>query len=378
MVDEMLNRIWQLALKEFIHFSRDRLTTPFILLGPLLQLVLMAWATSKDIEHLSLVVFDQDRSQISRTLVTAVTNAGTLDVTAYPDSLEETQRLIEGGKATVALLIPPGFAAGLGAANSVPQLQVVIDGSNMLASGTVRRAIEGAIAEWGQKLASQWSGAGGVGTPIDLRMTARFNEELEYGLYAIPAELGFVVYMVTLMVAAIGIARERELGTLEQLLVTPVTSLELIIGKAIPALVIACVDFFLLLALTVWGFNVPLRGSVWLLFSLTLLFIMVELGWGIMISVIARNQQQALLFVFLLAMTEMVFSGYIVPVDNMPSLLRMASNLFPIKHYLIIVRYIMVKGVALQHIWVEAAALIASGIGSLTATFLILGRRRVD
>jgi ABC-2 type transport system permease protein len=184
--------------------------------------------------------------------------------------------------------------------------------------------------------------------------------------------------MVTLMVAAIGIARERELGTLEQLLVTPVTSLELIIGKAILAMVIACVDFLLLLSLTVWGFNIPLRGSVWLLLSLTLLFITVELGWGIMISAIARDQQQALLFVFLLAMTEMVFSGYMVSVDNMPPLLRVASNLFPIKHYLIIVRHIMLKGVALQHIWMEAAALIVLGIGSLTATFLILGRRRVD
>jgi len=374
----MLHRIWQLAFKEFIHFSRDRLMTPFILLGPLLQLVLMAWATSRDVEHLSLAVFDQDRSQISRALVTAVTNAGTLDVTAYPDSLEETQRLIEGGKAIVALLIPAGFAAELEAANSVPQLQVIIDGSNMIASRTVRRAIEGAVAEWGQKLAFQWGGAGEAGTPIDLRMMARFNEELEYGLYAVPAELGFVVYMVTLLVAAIGIARERELGTLEQLLVTPVTSLELIIGKAIPAMVIACVDFILLLPLTVWGFNVPLRGSVWLLLSLTLLFITVELGWGIMISAIARDQQQALLFVFLLAMTEMVFSGYMVSVENMPPLLRAASNLFPIKHYLIIVRHIMVKGVALQHIWVEAAALIVLGIGSLTATFLILGRRRVD
>jgi ABC-2 type transport system permease protein len=374
----MLKRIWQLAFKEFIHFSRDRLMTPFILLGPLLQLVLMAWATSRDVEHLSLVVFDQDRSQISRALVTAVTNAGTLDVTARPDSLGETQRLIEGGKATVALLIPPGFAAELEAANSVPQLQVIIDGSNMIASRTVRQAIEGAVAEWGQKLAFQWGGARDAGMPIDLRMTARFNEELEYGLYAIPAELGFVVYMVTLLVAAIGIARERELGTLEQLLVTPVTSLELIIGKAIPAMVIAYVDFLLLLPLTVWGFNVPSRGSVWLLLSLTLLFITVELGWGIMISAIARDQQQALLFVFLLAMTEMVFSGYMVPVDNMPSLLRAASNLFPIKHYLIIVRHIMVKGVALPHIWIEAAALIVLGIGSLTATFLILGRRRVD
>ncbi len=374
----MLRRIWQLAFKEFIHFSRDRLMTPFILLGPLLQLVLMAWATSRDIEHLSLVVFDQDRSQISRALVTAVTNAGILDVTAYPDSLEEVQRLIEGGEATVALLIPPSFAAELEAAHSIPQLQVIIDGSNMLASGTVRRAIEGAIAEWGQKLALRWGGSGETGLPIDLRMTARFNEELEYSLYAIPAELGFVVYMVTLLVAAVGIARERELGTLEQLLVTPVTSLELIIGKAVPAMVIACVDFSLLLPLTVWGFNVPLRGSVWLLLSLTLLFITVELGWGIMISAIARDQQQALLFVFLLAMTEMVFSGYIVSVDNMPPLLRVASNLFPIKHYLIIVRYIMVKGASLQHIWIEAAALVVLGIGSLTATFLILGRRRVD
>jgi len=374
----MLHRIWQLAFKEFIHFSRDRLMTPFILLGPLLQLVLMAWATSRDIEHLSLAVLDQDRSQISRALVTAVTNAGILDVTAYPDSLEEVQALIERGKATVALLIPSGFAAELEAANSTPQLQVIIDGSNMLASGTVRRAIEGAIAEWGQKLAFQWGGAGETGPPIDLRMTARFNEELKYGLYAIPAELGFVVYLVTLLVAAVGIARERELGTLEQLLVTPVTSLELVIGKAVPAMVIACVDFALLLPLTVWGFNVPLRGSVWLLLSLTLLFITVELGWGIMTSAIARDQQQALLFVFLLAMTEMVFSGYIVSVDNMPPLLRVASNLFPIKHYLIIVRYIMVKGASLQHIWVEAAALIVLGIGSLTATFLILGRRRVD
>ncbi len=370
----MLGRVWNLAWKEFVHFVRDRVMTPFIILGPVLQLVLLAWATSQDIEHLSTAILDLDRSADSRALVTALENPKTLDVVVYPTGLDEVRALLDSGQAMVALIIPPGFARDLASPSVKPQVQLIIDGSNSIAAGMAKQVAEGAIERWSRDLARQRKGQPIPSPPIDLRVTARFNPELDYGTHAIPAELGFVVYLVTLMVAAMSIAREREMGTLEQLLVMPVRHLELIAGKAIPAAIIAYLDFLLMLALVVYGFGIPMHGSLPLLLGLTMLFIATELCWGILISAVAHTQQQALLFVFLLAMLDMAFSGYLTPVENMPFLLRTLSNLFPIKHYTAIVRHIMVKGVTLHYLWVEVVALALLGMASLVVTLLLLRR----
>jgi ABC-2 type transport system permease protein len=185
--------------------------------------------------------------------------------------------------------------------------------------------------------------------------------------------MGFIVYQVTLMVAALGLARERELGTLEQILVTPIRRRELIVGKAIPALIIGALDFVLMFVVTITLFDVPMRGSVPLLFVLSLLFIAAEIGWGLTLSAHARTQQQAILLFFLLAIIDMSFSGYLVAVSHMPLPMQIIAQLFPMQHYLAIVRAVMLKGAGLEVLWPQVVAL---GVLGLAAA--IVARRSVS
>jgi ABC-2 type transport system permease protein len=369
----MLARIVNLAAKDFIQITRDRILISFTVLGMAFQLVLLALATSREVAELQMGILDLDKSQQSRTLITALDNTKELYQSQVFDSVEQADDLLDGGEIVVAVIIPQGFASDL-AAGRQPQVQILADGSNVWAGSTVVRVTEGVISRFGQAVVLEKVGHS---TPalLELRPKIHFNEDLSGKYFAIPAELGLIVYMVTLLVSAAGIARERELGTLEQLMVTPLRRVELIVGKAIPAVVVAFVDFLMMLAITVWVFHIPLRGSLFLLMALTLLFIVSELGFGLVISAISANQQQTVLFVFMLGILDMAFSGYLVAVENMPSALRFASNFSPIRHYLIIVRGIMLKGATLSSLWPQTLALVALGTGILTLTFRSLHKR---
>jgi ABC-2 type transport system permease protein len=182
---------------------------------------------------------------------------------------------------------------------------------------------------------------------------------------------------VALIVAALGITRERELGTLEQLLVTPLRRVELIVGKAIPAVVVASVNFFIVFLIVNQGFELPMRGSFTLLFALSVLFIIAEVGWGLMISAFSHTQQQAVLFVFVLAMTDVAFSGYTVPVERLPQAMQWIAQLFPFQHYLQILRGVMLRGADLSTLWPQALALVILAIGSMSVALFAL-RRRLD
>jgi ABC-2 type transport system permease protein len=211
--------------------------------------------------------------------------------------------------------------------------------------------------------------------PIDARLRVRFNEELRDSNYTVPSEMGFMLAAITVMVAALGIARERELGTLEQLTVTPLRGLELIIGKAIPAIIMSYMVFLLMLFISLTVFGVPMRGSWALLLVLAAFYLFVELGWGIMASAVSSTQLQALLLVFVFIMIEIVFSGYAFPVENMPRALQLVSNLFPIKHWLIVFRSILLKGAGPSAYWQELVALAILGVGVMGSTVLLLRRQ---
>ncbi len=357
----MIYRIGNMVVKEFIQYVRDPLLTAFLILLPLLQLVLMAQATGRHMEGFPLAVLDYDHSPLSRSLVAAVENTPELETCCYPEDMAALRRLLDEGKVTAGLIIPAGFAATFAHPNQAPQVQVVADASNDVAGSTALRAAEGAINDFVRRqMARRREGKRGR---VDLRATVRFNPTFNFRDYTIPAQVGFIVYQVTLAVASLGLARERELGTLEQLLVTPMRRFELITGKAIPAILIGLVDFLLLLPLTFWGFKVPLRGSLGLLLGLSFLFVVAETGWGILLSSIARTQQQAILYVFVVAMTEIAFAGYLVPVENLPTLLRFIAQLSPLQHYLAILRSVMLKGTPLSLLWPRALALVGLGVG---------------
>jgi ABC-2 type transport system permease protein len=376
----MIGRIWNIITKELIHLRRDILLVSFLVLGPVSELVFIAWSTSSPIEHLPTAIVDRDRTEVSRALVVALENSATFDAEFYPGNEGELTQLIDAGSVTAGIVIPPGFGEGLTASGSEQgQLQVILDGSDPTAARTAEISARGVIDSYVySRLLQSWGQvAGQSGEVIKTDVRVWFNEELSEANYTVPSEMGFMLEMVALMIAAISIARERELGTFEQLMVTPIRSWELIIGKAIPAVVISYLDFLVMLGITIFVFGVPMKGSLPLLLILALFYIFVELGWGLLISGISRTQLQALLLVMVIAMVSMVFSGYAFPVDTMPPLMQLAANLVPIKHWLLIMRDIMLKGAGIGMFWKELVALAVLGLIINTFTLTVL-RRRLD
>lgn len=376
----MLNRIRRIVTKELIHLRRDILLVSFLVLGPVSELVFVAWATSSPIEHLPTAIVDRDRTEISRGLVLALENSETFDANYYPDNDDELARLLDAGSVTAGVVIPPGFGEGLsGPGSATIQVQVILDGSDPSAARAAEMSARGVIDSYAYQMLTQSWGhlAGRLGEVIKSDVRVWFNEELSEANYTVPSEMGFMLEMVALMIAAISIARERELGTFEQLMVTPIRSWELIVGKAIPAVVISYFDFLIMLGITVFVFGVPMKGSLPLLLVLALFYIFVELGWGLLISGFSRTQLQALLLVMIIAMVGMVFSGYAFPVDTMPPLMQMVANLVPIKHWLLVMRDIMLKGAGIDMFWRELVALAVLGIIINSVTLTVL-RRQLD
>jgi ABC-2 type transport system permease protein len=363
-----IKRILNITYKELVQLTRAWMLV-FVILGPTLELVLIAQAVAKGISNLPVAIVDQDHSQTSRELARAIDNNQDLIVVTYPDSPDQIDGWLERGDATLAVVIPPGLEADLAAQRS-PQVQLIVDGSNNMTSGKALGAASATLNDW---FARQ---AGPLPLPgIDLETLVRYNPTLGPRLFTMTAQLGFMVYQVALIVAALGLTRERELGTLEQLLVTPLRRLELIAGKAIPAVLLSAVDFLLMWTIMVWGFQVPMRGSFLLLFALSLMFIAAQVGWGLIVSAFSKNQQQAVLMVFVLALIDVSFSGYVMPVDNLPILLRIVSQLFPLQHYLVVIRSVMLKAGDLTTLWQEALALAALAVGSISVAVISLRSR---
>ncbi len=371
----MLLRIRNLVIKEFIQFRRDRFFAAFILLFPVFQLSLIAQSTSRGWTHLPVAVWDQDRSTLSRQLITALDVTEELDVQYYPQSLAEANTLLVEGKAAIVVVIPAGFSRDLMRPAHPPLIQVIADGANNILASAALSAAEGVITDFARRQSGTSLRFAAV--PIELRAAVRFNPAMNIQHQAIPAQMGFIIYQVVLTVAATVLARERELGTLEQLAVTPLNRFELVTGKAIPAAVLGLLDFVLMLGVMIYGFHVPMRGSLPLLFGVTILFIAVEIGWGMLISAISRTQQQAILFVFIVAMTDVSLSGYMVPVKNMPALLQTVSVVSALRHYLAALRAISLKGAGLSAIWPEVAALAGLAV-IVSAISLLTVHRRLD
>lgn len=371
----MLTRIWNLAVKEFIQLVRDRLMAAFLLLFPVMQLVLLAQATGQGVRHLSLAVADLDRTTQSRSLIAAFDNVPELDWNHAPPGPEALGTLIAGGRAAAGVVIPPGFGPALAGGRTPPPLQVILDGSTTAVAATARSAIEGVLNAYAARLARDRGVT--AAPPIELRVDVRYNPALDSRLFTIPAQMGFIVYQVTLAVASLAFARERELGTLEQLLVMPLRRLELITGKAVLAWLVGGLDFLLMYAVVVRIYGIPMRGAFGLLLGCSLFFIAVEIGYGVIISAFARTQQQAILYVFLLAVLDVALSGYLVPVKNMPALFQAAAAASPLQHYLVIVRAIMLKGAGFAVIRPQVAALAAIG-GVVAVVALSTATRRLE
>lgn len=377
----MIYRIWNLTIKEFTQLFRDKLLAPLVLFGPLAELLMIAWSSLQGIDHLPTAVLDLDNSSASRALVMAMENTETFDP-YFVDSLDYITADIQQGRALAAWVIPHGFEAKLldsGSPSSAVQL--IVDGSDVMSAQTAVNTAQGLAASYGQSVQLQTrpdSARLAMNSPLNMSLRVWFNEEMKESNYLIPSELGFIAAAIAAMLASMVIAKERELGTLEQLMVTPIRSSELVIGKSIMAVSLGYALFLLMLGMVVFFFDVPMRGSLPLLMVLSFLYMLVELGWGLMISAFAKTQMQALLIAFAVIMVMVIFSGYAFPVDTMPPFMQVIANIFPLKHWLIIFRGILLKGAGIQEFWPQLLAIFVLGLCIYTVTIILLRRNILE
>ena len=374
----MLRRILALVRKEFIHLRHDWWMTAFMLVGGAIELLLIGWATSRPITNLPLMVLDHDKSVASREIITALENTGTFIVEEHVDDMASIENALERGEINAAVIIPPDYFELIKSSAGIPTLVVLLNGAESIPATEALRTIEGVTRDIGEQIVVERLGLNPddfAGFNPNLRVW--FNAALSEALYTTPAELGLMLEFTILLFAALSFTRERELGTLEQLLVMPFSSLDIIIGKSIPVILVGFIDFLLLLGITNLAFGVPIRGPFPLLLVLIFIYILVELGKGFVISVISRTQHQAFLLVLLVGMVDFMFTGYAAPVESMPQALQIIANAVPAHHMLAIMRGILLKGAGLEALWLNALALIILGllIGTLSFRFV---RRALD
>jgi ABC-2 type transport system permease protein len=364
----VLRRIWSLVIKEFIHLSNDWWLPAFMLIGGASELLLVGWGTSRPVTNLPLMVLDQDRSAASRQLIASLENTGTFRAAQQVSDMASITAAMDRGSINAGVVIPPDFSRQMDSASGQPGLFVILNGAESTPALAAQRALQGLARTIDERIVlrrlnlnpDQFSG-------FNPSLQVWFNESLSEALYTTPAELGLMLEFTVLLFAALAFSRERELGTLEQLLVMPFSSLEIMIGKAIPVIIVGFTDFLLMLAMIHFAFGVPVRGSLPLLLLIAFGYLLVELGKGMVISVISRTQQQAFLLVMLVGMTDFMFTGYAAPVEGMPPVLQWLANFIPAHHWLDVLRGILLKGTGLDVLWPHVLAL--AGLGLVIGIF---------
>jgi|YelNatPaOPRAMG01_1025707.scaffolds.fasta_scaffold01660_9 ABC-2 type transport system permease protein len=359
-------RILSLVWKEFIQLRRNILLSFFILLIPMFEFALMSRVTGSEIKDITVAVLDLDRSKASRELIRVVDETRRLKVAFYPRSQTELEELISRGEATIGLIIPQGFSSELS------QIYAILDGSFSTPASLGLSGLYEAIEAFSNKKLRE----AGVEAKSKVNLETRilFNPTYDVRHFTLPAMVGFIVYQITIAIASLSLVRERELGTIEQLLVSPLRREEIILGKGLVAFLAGFVNFWLILLLATKIYHVPFRGSILLLGAITALFLVVESGWGLALSTLARNPQQAILFVFIQVMVDVAFSGFIVPVKNLPAHLRFIAFFVPLQHYLFIIRSIMLKGASFFDLLPRIGVLLLLGAFMLITASLNLRR----
>jgi ABC-2 type transport system permease protein len=374
-------RILNLVRKELTHFTRDRILTPMIMFGPVAELVLIGVATSSNIEHLPTTILNLDAGERGAALVEMLDASPVFDIKHDISDESEARDLLADGRITAAFIIPEDFSASL--ANPMEarptEVELLLDGADTFAAEAAHFGAEEVMDGFAALVSIGWLNEAGEALVALEEPVVRvlYNEKLKKSFYELPAEMGIMLYFVAAGVASLGIARERERGTWEQLLVTPMRPLEIVIGKALPAIPIAYTVFLMMLTVSLVGFGLPMRGSWVLLLAVVFVYILVELSVGVLMSSISRTQIQAFLLVMTLMMIEFIFSGYIFAVDTMPSVIQALANFVPMNHGLNMVRSILLRGVGLDALWQNILMLIALGGGIVTVATLVL-RRKLD
>lgn len=369
-----MHRIIAILYKEFLQMKRDRLTIGLVFMMPLVQLLLFGYAIQTDVRHIPTVVYDQSLSAESREMIDAFQASGYFNITQVADNYRQVTEMIDSGQVKVGIIFMPDFARQLARGESAA-VQVLVDASDSMVSNSAIATANSIGMLKSQQVIAQKTGV--TQAPYDIRVRPWYNPDGITAYYMVPAILGIIVTMTMVMLTSMAIVRERERGTLEQLLVTPIKSHELIIGKVIPYIAMGYLQITVALLVAALVFDVPIRGSLLQLYLLTLFFITASLGLGILISNIARNQMQAMQMSFFVLLPSIMLSGFLFPRDAMPLLIQYLSNLIPLTFYLAIIRGIVLKGIGLAYLIPQVLALITFTVILLTLS-IVKFKKQID
>lgn len=353
-------RIAAVIKKEFRQISRDFLSLFLIVVVPAQLLIVFGYALSFDVRHIKTAVCDQDKSQRSRELVASLSSGEYFEVLKYIQDPKEADELLDRGDASVVLVFPNGFGEKL-EAGSPAALQALIDGSNSQNATIIKGYLNGFVQSYSLNLISQFTASKGYGAlklPVDAQPRVWFNPELKSGIFLIPGLIVFILMVSSAISTSLSVVREKERGTMEQLLVSPLTPYDVILGKTIPYVLIAQLSMFCILTVGNAVFDVPVRGSYIVLFVSSTLFILCALGQGILISTITGSQQVAYQIAALTTiLPSTLLSGFIFPIRNMPFVIQMISYMVPGRYFVETLRAILLKGAPLEAYWLQLLAL---------------------
>ena len=375
-----MKRMLTIMRKELIHIVRDPKTLMLVIIMPVMMLALLGYAVTADIENIPLAVVDLSKSEASQRFIDRYWISGFFEITAYAENEKEILELIDAGIVKTGVLIPEGFGREIDTGGSSP-VQFYIDGSNPTVAQAAQLAAEtiGQVASQEIFIENLSKRMGGVDfkLPIDARIRFLYNPNMKRMDFWIPGLVAIILQIQSLLLTAFAIVREREQGTLEQLIVTPIKSWELMLGKILPFVAVALVNVALTVGVGMFWFGVPVAGSIPLLFGLSLIFLLGSLGLGVLISNISTNQMQAMYIASFIMIPAFILSGLMVPRDNMPWLAYYSGYLLPVTYFLEIVRGIITKGVGITYLWPWVWPM---AVFSIAVFFLsvILFRKRVD
>ena len=357
--------------KEFRQIRRDKRILGVLLLVPGMMLMMFGYALNFDVKHTSLAVYDEDRSVVSREFAQQLWNSEYFDLKYYLDSKDQINALLDGEKTRVVLIIPQSFSRTL-ANGKETKIQVLIDGANSFSASTIIGYLNGMVQNYSLNVIVSGllsTGKEGFSVPIDFRPRVWYNPELKSARYLVPGLIAFILMVVAVVSTSLSIVRERELGTMEQIMVSPIKPLELILGKTIPYTLISLIATGTILVLGYVLFDVQIKGSFLLLFLVTLVFLLGSLALGLLISTIAETQQVA----FMIAVTTtmlptFILSGFVFPIRNMPSIVQAVTYLIPARYFLVALRSIILKGVGLSAFWDQFLLLLGYTTVALVAS----------
>jgi ABC-2 type transport system permease protein len=370
----MLARLKQMLIKEFIQVFRDK-RTRFVLFGPpIIQMLIFGYAATFEIRHVPTVVLDQDHSQESRELISRFSSSPHFDVERQLTDQRQIPKLIDQGQATVGLQIHPGFAENLRKGRTAP-LQVIVDGTNsntaLIAVGYISQ-IAGQFAQDYQRDRLYRIAPQLVERMPHVQLDQRpwYNPDLRSRWFFVPGVIGSLTLVLVTTLTAFAVVREREIGTLEQIMVTPIRPFEFILGKTLPFFLIGLLDVSLIATVGTFWFQVPFRGQIAVLFLGAVLFILCMLGVGLLISTVSSTQQQAMVTAFFFIMPAITFSGFGFPISTMPLWLQYCTYLSPLRYFLVVLRGSYVKGVGIDILWPQMVAMAILGVSLLTVSVL--------